>query len=228
MIILALEHAAEVWSFALLDGDRVVLEETWRDDRRRSQQVFVLLQALLACGDVRLPSVDLFAVGVGPGAFSALRTSVGLMNGLALPDAKPVVGIGSSAALAQDILSETGERAVVVFGDARRGRLWAARFESSESADAAAVHRLLTPDEIARGARELDGAVWVTWDWARIGTVLQRARSVETRLIELARFPQARTVARLAAQRVRTGQPGAPAVPVYLHPAVTVEPRFKD
>jgi tRNA threonylcarbamoyl adenosine modification protein YeaZ len=69
------------------------------------------------------------AVGLGPGSFSGIRSGLAAVQGLSLPHEIPLLGVSSAAALAFAWLSRPDAAAAVsVTGDARRGRLWRARF----------------------------------------------------------------------------------------------------
>jgi hypothetical protein len=45
-------------------------------------------------------------------------------------------------------------------------------------------------------------------------------------MIPEARYPRATMVARVVAQRVKAGLEGEPLSPIYVHPAVSIAPRF--
>ena len=171
-----------------------------------------------------LADVDLFAVGVGPGSFSGLRIAVTAARALALPSNRPVRGVDSARALAWQVGSARGADAVTVAGDARRARLWLARFDT-RSPDTPMVepYRLVPHDELP-GSMPADGLV-ISPDWDRIADVL-RAANVDAELVEEACVPSAVAVARLALRAHRAGEQQAPPVPIYLHPPVFVKPSF--
>ena len=143
MIVLALELSTDTGSLCLAEGDRVLFEQAWTEERPRRQPLYAVLHAAVASGRIALPSVELFAVGVGPGAFAGVRASVAAACAMALPGGRRVCGVSSSAALAWDVLAETGADRVTVVGDARRNQLWVAEFERDDEGPHVAVPWLL-------------------------------------------------------------------------------------
>ena len=225
MITFAFEHSTICASLALLQDERVLMERNLPAAERHSQGFFLALEQLWNSGEFDPASIALFAVGIGPGAFSALRMTLTAARGLALPDGKPVVGVPSSEALAADVLAETGAAQVTILGDARRDRLWVAAYEhGAELPQPLRPLELLTWDELGRRAAE-DPSLWVTPDWDRIGARLAALRPAGGSLIRESRVPRARAVGALAARKQRLGRPTDPPLPIYLHPPVSVEPR---
>jgi tRNA threonylcarbamoyladenosine biosynthesis protein TsaB len=76
-------------------------------------------------------AVDLLAVGVGPGSFTGLRVGLATARAIAQALAKPVVPVGTLAALALGIVAsaEADGRPRLAVLDARRGQVFAALFE---------------------------------------------------------------------------------------------------
>ncbi|HAL92434.1 MAG TPA: tRNA (adenosine(37)-N6)-threonylcarbamoyltransferase complex dimerization subunit type 1 TsaB [Verrucomicrobia bacterium] len=130
MKLLALEFSTETASLALLEAGVVVASLPVDAGHRRSQGVFDAVEVLLKGAGWVLADVGAFAVGRGPGSYTGLRVSLTAANGWALPANKPVWTVSSGAALAAEIFAEKPEISrAVVWGDARRGTIWAGLFE---------------------------------------------------------------------------------------------------
>jgi tRNA threonylcarbamoyladenosine biosynthesis protein TsaB len=229
MMSLAIELSTRSGSAALLNDQGVAASCAWEEDRRGGQPVFSVLSRLLGDAQVDASRIDMFAVGLGPGSFSGLRISISAALGLALPGAKPVVGISSAEALAWDLLRELNVGAVAVVGDARRGRLWVGRYDADGDRPSTAVPLHLAPAEEL--ADHLDGADIVAGpDWDRIGPILAGAVPQGVRSIAERRVPRAASVGDLALRGARTRPPGRVPTPspIYLHPPVFIEPRFTN
>jgi len=227
MRTLSIELSCETGSLAWVEDGCVLLEKQWPGEPRKRRPVFSDLLALLQEGNIELPRIDRFAVGVGPGAFSGLRLAVSLVQALALPDLRPVTAVSSARALARSVLLETGAPQVVVLGDARRNELWAGAFGVVDGIvhllhkDWVVAPATLLPQNLAR-----PGTVWVSADWGRLSAVLEANCPHAVELIREARLPRATMVAGLVEDLVGRGLEGEPLVPIYVHPAVSIAPRY--
>ena len=99
MKIFALELSSSHGSIALVEDGRVVAEKSWIENFKNRQQLFDSMAGL----GIDWDSVDCFAVGRGPGAFSGMRIGFSVVNSLAAPGANPVYALNSGAALAAQI-----------------------------------------------------------------------------------------------------------------------------
>ena len=200
MKILALEFSTDAASLALLEDGAVVAAAAVDAGQRRSQGVFAAVEGLLGQAGWTLAEVGAFAVGRGPGSYTGLRVSVTAARGWALPGNQPVWTVSSGAALAAEMLAEKSDRSqVVVWGDARRGTIWAGLFARNAGAGVRQVGEWRVLPAEARG-RE-----WAEAHWAEAG-----------------RAPQAEWVGKL----FFAGGASEELQPIYLHPAVMVAPRF--
>jgi tRNA threonylcarbamoyladenosine biosynthesis protein TsaB len=200
MNVLALEFSTDAGSLALLRDGSVVASVALDAGMRRSQRIFDAVTDLLAGAGTSLAEVDAFAVGRGPGSYTGLRVSLTAANGWALPAGKPVWTVSSGAALAAEILATQPDRSsVVVWGDARRGQLWAGRFERGDL-----------------------GAPRQTEDWQLLPMASQGSAWPEAYWVEPEQRPKAEWVGRL----FFAGGDSEELQPVYLNPAVAIAPRF--
>lgn len=227
MKILAIEQSTPRGSAALLDSGKVVEERSWTCGRLRSQDLFFVVQELLASASFVFGDVDLFAVDTGPGGFSSLRISVAATRGLALPLHKPVLGITCGEILSLQAAAMRETFRVTVFGDARRDRLWWASFEVNGSNVRATDPYALVPRGKAADVMA-PGTCVVTSEWDRVGDTLLESAPPETHLIRKSCVPTAAVLAKIAATRPAdaTADPREPVTPIYLHPPVFIEPQY--
>jgi tRNA threonylcarbamoyl adenosine modification protein YeaZ len=223
MRILSLELSTQSAGIALLEDDLQSTAYTWDQKQEAKQYLFTVLRDRF--DEATLSNIDRFVVGLGPGSFSGIRSAIACATGLALPGNRPVEGIPSIEVLAADVVEDTQAERVYVVGDARRNRYWLAGYQNvnghllNESPCS-----LYAPHEV----RDVlpPGAVIVSPDWSRIGESLSDIAGDACHLIREARAPRPTTLALLAHARIESGAALAAPVPLYLHPAVFVEPRF--
>jgi tRNA threonylcarbamoyladenosine biosynthesis protein TsaB len=90
---------------------------------------------------IALTEIDLFAVATGPGSFTGLRIGIATMQGLALAQGRPLVGVSSFDALASFV---DGPH-VSVWIDAWRGEVYAVEYENALQLY---EPRVASPDEV--------------------------------------------------------------------------------
>lgn len=118
MKLLALDAATEACSVALnLDGE--IIENFQMLPRRHSRELLPMVEQLLADAGLTLGQMDVLVFGRGPGAFTGLRVATAMVQGLAFAVDKPVIGISTLAALAQEGYRRFGAQSVLSSIDAR-------------------------------------------------------------------------------------------------------------
>jgi tRNA threonylcarbamoyladenosine biosynthesis protein TsaB len=222
----ALELSSDVGSMACVENGAVLMEKEWPAASRQRRPVFTDLSLWLQAEAGSWGRIDRLAVGVGPGAFSGLRLAVSLIKGLSLPDDRPVTAVSSARALARSVLKETGASRVVVLGDARRNELWAGCFGAEDGIVGLRGEWVVEFADKLPDSLKGPGTVWVTPDWVRIGPVLEQHCPSTVTLIRESRIPRAAMVAGLAEDLADRGMAGEPPVPIYVHPAVSIAPRY--
>jgi tRNA threonylcarbamoyladenosine biosynthesis protein TsaB len=132
MIVLALETATRDGSVALA-RDGVVLASARGDGTRpHAARLPGDALALLEPHGLTLGDVAVFAVCLGPGAYTGLRVGIAAAQGLAFATSRPIVGISALDALGVATLE--GREAPEVAGvwlDAARGEVFAVRYAVS-------------------------------------------------------------------------------------------------
>lgn len=122
MIVLAIDTSTTRGSVALIDGERVLLEETFTSDRSHGSLLIPVLQRARELA--AKPAV--IAVGLGPGSYAGVRIAIATAMGLSMATGARLVGIPSVASL------EGGARAYLAVGDARRETFYFTRVEDGQ------------------------------------------------------------------------------------------------
>jgi len=120
--VLALDAATEACSVALLsDGD--VLVRIVDSGKSSAQQILKLVEEVLAEGEVSLHMLEGIAASIGPGAFTGVRISVAVAQGLAFGAGLRVAPVTTLAALALQVLQREAGPALACL-DARMGEVY--------------------------------------------------------------------------------------------------------
>ncbi len=227
MLILSIETAGEVCSIAVVDDGGVVAERAFRHRMRLLERLVPDTLAVLEDAGAGLASVDLFAVGIGPGSFTGVR--VGVMTAKSWADvfARPIVGVDSLTAVAEEHASAGG--VVVPVVRARPGQVYAAVYRAKGAGIVQIGESALsTPDEVVTAAREAGASrVTVCGDGLRTcGPAMLEALGAAGIEAQPGRAgsPRASTLAQIAAKRAANGQIDDP---VALAPCYIAAPAIK-
>ena len=210
MKIFAIELSSRHGSIALVEDGRITAEKSWIENFKNRQQLFDSMAGL----GIDWDSVDVFAVGRGPGAFSGMRIGFSVVNSLAAPGGKPVYALNSGAALAAQI----DAKCVAIVGDARRNKVWVGLFSDSELEK---PFQLLERDELAGFLPE--NTLVASPDHDRLEDLLANFQIMENAAPV---FPTAGLLGQLVFQRLENGIESEPFEPLYMHPPVFIKPRF--
>ena len=126
MLILALDTTTAAGSVALASDRRVVEVAALDPTQPVATRLPSDLVALLERQHTALKTVDVFAVAIGPGSFTGLRIGIATMQGLALAERKPLIGVSAFEALASFVDAPH----VATWIDAWRGEVYAAEYDN--------------------------------------------------------------------------------------------------
>ena len=223
MNLLAIETSTELCSAALLRGDELFVEEVLAPNQH-AERLAPMVRRLLARSGLAAADMDAFAFGQGPGSFTGIRIACGLAQGLALGAGRPVVGVSSLLALAE----QANASRVVAALDARMGETYLAAYSRMGGDWQAAIE----PGLFAQGALPaLPGHDWVAtgsgfdaFDWLRGAYSAQVGNRIE------GDQPRAGAVARVAARKLARGEsmPAEQAAPLYLRDKVAMTTRERQ
>lgn len=103
--VLAVETATKGCSAALIykGKEYARFEEL---PQKHAHKILPMIEALLKEADIAASEIDLLSFGEGPGAFTGIRIAAGVVQGLALGLDKPVIGISSLAAVAEQMFAD--------------------------------------------------------------------------------------------------------------------------
>ncbi len=111
------------------------------------------LSDLLVAVGKKLPDVEGYAVGLGPGSFTGLRIGLATWKGLAYANRRPIAGASSLAAMALAAAADARPDATLVpLLDAKKGEVYAGFYRSRGSrgsvVEAVAAEAALAPEAL--------------------------------------------------------------------------------
>ena len=223
--LLAMDTVTEGCSVALWTGERMIsrFEEPGRGHALR---ILPMVDEVLTEAGLTLRELAGIAVGVGPGAFTGVRISVSVAQGLAFGAGLRLIPVTSLEALAQQAFEwrpvpGAVPAAVLACLDARMGELYWGWFRIDPARGVAALGELRVgkPDELLLDAAAAIGAAAI----GRGMRILNVRRPWPERCDENA-LPRAEHMVTLAAMRLARGEGVDPAgiVPVYLRDKVAL------
>lgn len=149
MKILAVDTATKSCSVAVTDGEVVCAELTTVNEQTHSKHLLEMIHTVTQMADMSIAELDGFAVTIGPGSFTGLRIGISSIKGLALAFDKPVVGISSLEALAQQTVPSS--YLVVPCLDARKGEIYFAHYRFANGLlTKEKVEVVLPPDQVVK------------------------------------------------------------------------------
>lgn len=147
MKILALDSSGLVASVAVLDDEALLAEYTVCYKKTHSQTLLPMLDEAVKNIGLDLRTLDAIAVAAGPGSFTGLRIGSATAKGLGMVLDKPLVAVGTLAALAYNLYDTAGLICPIM--DAKRQQVYTGVYRFFD-------HRLETvSDQEAVGVDEL-------------------------------------------------------------------------
>jgi len=229
MFILALESTTEACSVALLQDD-IITEQFEIAPRQHTNLLLNMIDNLLSEQRVMKRDLDAIAFCRGPGAFTGLRITAGVAQGLAFGLNIPVIAISSLAALAQGAYRDTQSQQTTYLSclDARKGEVFWGRYliEAGFAKCVDAEYVSSVEDISHSGQNNLDKKT----QWQVIGTgryIVEKLNEPQLIFADLipdtVHYPHAYDIAVLAAREYELGNTvtAEMAIPVYLRNNVT-------
>jgi len=228
-LILAIDTSGPVTGVALLAGDSL-REVQLPGGPEASRRLLPQITAMLADDGLGLSALTAIAYGAGPGAFTGIRTSAAIAQGLGFALDCAVIPVGTLDALAATV-PDDGARWLLVAIDARMGEIYAAlyRRELADSPWLPALDAFVAaPDAVCRAVDAAIGGDWQALSAAGATSLLPDLSSHVR--VHAALTVTAGAIGRLGQRMLATGGSFAPelALPVYVRNKVaqTLAERF--
>ena len=147
MKLLAVETSTEACSAALhVDGE--VLEKFEIAPREHTKLILPMIDSLMAEADLKPQQLDALAFSRGPGSFTGVRISTGVIQGIAFGADLPVVPVSTLAALAQHYFINSENDCVFTAMDARMSEIFWAVYQKNDQGYAQLIGKeAVTPAE---------------------------------------------------------------------------------
>ena len=223
MRVLALDAATEASSVALLSNGELMVRSV-DSGKSSAQQILSLVEEVLAEGQVSLAMLDGIAASIGPGAFTGVRISVAVAQGLAFGAGRQVVPVTTLEALALQVLQQPGVAlACLACLDARMGEVYWGCFtaDAARGVIESGALKVGPPASVASG---LEGRHIGIGRGFSAYPELAQIPGVEIHSGNNLALPNAREFARLGALRLAAGGGLDPAdlKPLYLRDKVAL------
>lgn len=212
MLILSIDAATPSAGVAVADEKRILYEAFANHGLKHSRTLLGMIDAALNHTESRLTEVDAIGVTIGPGSFTGLRIGLATAKGLALAAGKPIIGIPTLDALANNVGWCCGLVCPIL--NARKGEVYAAFYAGKQNPPfRLSEYMALSPDELAAKCREYmketgSGQVTILGDGVDEYAAGFMERLGQTVLVppEHCRLPRASGLASLTVQRFQAGQ----------------------
>jgi tRNA threonylcarbamoyladenosine biosynthesis protein TsaB len=127
--ILSVDTATSVGSIALVDGTVLKAEYILNSQATHNRRLLLGIDRILVDSGWAMDHLDAIAVSMGPGSFTGLRIGLSIVKGLAWTTGKPMVGVPTLDALADNIHHVPYLICPVL--DARKGEIYTALYRRS-------------------------------------------------------------------------------------------------
>jgi len=130
--ILAIDTSTEACSVALII-DKEIKEDFKIAPRQHATLILGMVVQILKESKLKMTDLDAIAFGCGPGSFTGLRITSGVVQGLAFSSNLPVVPISTLQAMAQGAYREYKAENILCGLDARMNEIYWASFHFDEN-----------------------------------------------------------------------------------------------
>ena len=174
MKILAFDTSTEVMSIAVQSGE-TVFEFAGTGGAQASSRLIPEIQALMQEAGLDFKDLDCIAFGAGPGAFTGLRASCAVAQGLGFAAGVSLAPISTLHAIAVQLHQAMGAARITAALDARMGEVYWQRFDFSQDALGTAFD---VEPQLSAAAMQVDGKSFELGTLPRARTLLGLAQSL--------------------------------------------------
>ena len=129
MRVLGIDTSTQCGSVGLIEDQQILCEYVLNRKMSHSERVLKTIDRGLEDSGVSIGKIDGFAISIGPGSFTGLRIGVSAVKGLAFATGKPVAGVSTLDALAQNV--RYSPYLICPLLDARKGEVYTALYRNT-------------------------------------------------------------------------------------------------
>lgn len=218
MNILAIETATEACSAAVYRSGEIY-HRYQLAPRKHTRLILPMLDEVLKEAGLEQQAMDAIAFGQGPGAFTGLRIAMGIAQGLALALDKPLIGISTLAAMAQQMINDASEEGDILIPaiDARMNEVYWGRYQYQQGRVVLLGEEQVSAPEVLLAQNDCSIVVGGS-GWDAYHPTLVESPPDWIRRVQVSVFPSAYAIAQLASAAYQRGEflDAASAEPVYL------------
>lgn len=122
--ILAVDTCFGACSVAVVQNDRVLAGQFVVMERGHAEALAPMVDAVMKTAGLSFADLDKLAVTTGPGTFTGQRVGLAFMRALRVALTKPLLGITSLSAMAEEARCRTGAPTGVAVHDAKRDEVY--------------------------------------------------------------------------------------------------------
>ncbi|BGI50991.1 MAG: tRNA (adenosine(37)-N6)-threonylcarbamoyltransferase complex dimerization subunit type 1 TsaB [Arsenophonus endosymbiont of Ceratovacuna japonica] len=216
--ILAIDTSTEACSVAIW-RDGKIFNKFIFSPRMHTHKILPMIEQCFIDSNLNLQHINVLAFGRGPGSFTGVRISVGIIKGLAFGANLPIISISSLLIIAQGAYRQLGEKKIIVAMDAKMGDIYSACYELKSNGywSGEETEKVLKPEQFLNKINNLNGK------WITVGTgwkIYPILKMTNLHLLEsIICLPDAQDILPLALQAWQDGKiiNAEEAHPVYLH-----------
>jgi len=223
--ILCVDTSTEACSVAVLKQDgtqQQVFDSFMLAPREHTTKILPTVESVLNDASLTIDDIDTVAYGRGPGSFTGVRIGISIAQGLAFGIEKPMVGVSTLQAMAQQAFKTDDVTDVYAAIDARMGEVYFAHYQLNDDLMTLVNEEVVIKpaDLLALKLTIIENSALVGSGWKAFPELMVYFNGAELLDVE---FPSSRFMLDQVVSDVSKGLSVQPelATPVYLRDKVT-------